>query len=400
LFSIGIKQEIKMNFTEEYKKYTTDDFILDESFRKIVASPDGKHQLAELLKDTPSKEKEIRLAVQIIRKLQTKEFQQPEERKQELWQQLLQKRGRKIRLNFVRYAAGFLLLAALGGSIFVLFDRKPEEKIVISEVIPGGDALLELSDGKVVAITSENSSIQYSPDGSGITVNDTSGLAQTNLNEGINRLIVPYGKRSFVTLSDGTKVWMNSGSKLVFPPVFKGKMREVTLEGEALFDVAADKGKPFFVNTDLFRLKVYGTKFNVQAYQPDQEYHVVLVEGKISLKGTGKLPPEELFLDPNQKASISKDTETFEIRNIENSEIYTAWVDGYLTFVNEDVSEVLKRVSRYYNAEIICRFPENYEKIYGKLDLKTDMERVLDGVAFISNSEYIKQGNQYVFMRK
>jgi ferric-dicitrate binding protein FerR (iron transport regulator) len=389
-----------MNFTEEYKAYTTDDFILDENFRTIVTSPDGKHQLAELLKEIPSKESEIRLAAQIIRKLQAKEFQQPEGRKQELWQQLLQKHGKEIRLNFIRYAAGFLLLAALGGSVFVLFDRKPEQEKIVSEVIPGDNALLELSDGKVVAITSEKSTIQYSPDGSGITVNDTSGLAQTNLNQGINRLIVPYGKRSFITLSDGTKVWMNSGSKLVFPPVFKGKSREVTLEGEALFEVAADRGKPFYVNTDLFRLRVYGTKFNVQAYQPDHEYNIVLVEGKISLKGTGVVSAGEVFLDPNQKASIAKDTETFEIRNIENPDIYTAWVDGYLTFVNEDVTQVLKRVSRYYNAEIICRFPKDFEKIYGKLDLKTDIERVLDGVAFISNSDYIKQGNQYVFMRK
>jgi ferric-dicitrate binding protein FerR (iron transport regulator) len=174
----------------------------------------------------------------------------------------------------------------------------------------------------------------------------------------------------------------------------------VTLEGEALFEVAADRGKPFYVNTDLFRLRVYGTKFNVQAYQPDHEYNIVLVEGKISLKGTGVVSAGEVFLDPNQKASIAKDTETFEIRNIENPDIYTAWVDGYLTFVNEDVTQVLKRVSRYYNAEIICRFPKDFEKIYGKLDLKTDIERVLDGVAFISNSDYIKQGNQYVFMRK
>jgi ferric-dicitrate binding protein FerR (iron transport regulator) len=389
-----------MNFTEEYKTYTTDDFILDESFRKVVNSPDAESELAELLKEIPSKEKEIRLAVHIIRKLQTKEFKQPLERQQEFWQQLVQKRGKEIRLNFIRFAATFLLLAALGGSIFILFDRKPEQERIVAEVIPGNDALLELSDGKIVAITSEKSTIHYSPDGSGITVNDTSGLAQTNLKEGINRLIVPFGKRSFITLSDGTKVWMNSGSKLVFPPVFTGKSREVTLEGEALFEVAADRGKPFYVNTDLFSLKVYGTKFNVQAYQPDQEYNVVLVEGKISLKGIGKISPEELFLAPNQKASVAKDTETFEIRNVENTDIYTAWVDGYLTFVNEDVSEVLKRVSRYYNAEIICRVPENFEKIYGKLDLKTDIERVLDGIAFISNSNFSKQGNQYVFMRK
>ena len=383
---------------EEYKTYTTDDFILDEGFRKIINNHPKVGKLTDLLNKLPEKKREIKLAAKIIQKLQTEEFKQPKERKQELWQQLLLKQKRKVRLSFIRYAASIIILVGIGSAMLYFFNQKPEELTAISDFRSKEDALLVLSDGKTVSISSEKSTVHYSPDGSGITVNDTSGVAQTNLDKGTNTMIVPYGKRSFLTLSEGTKVWLNSGSKLIFPPVFHGKSREVILEGEALFDVAEDPRKPFYVNTDLFNVKVYGTKFNMQAYQFDKEYNIVLVEGKVSMSILGEANSKEIFLAPSQKASILREEKTVDIKTVEDTEIYTAWVDGYLTFINEDVSDVLKRVSRYYNVEIFCELPEDYEKIYGKLDLKTEIERVLAGIAFISNSNYQKNENKYVFM--
>jgi ferric-dicitrate binding protein FerR (iron transport regulator) len=105
----------------------------------------------------------------------------------------------------------------------------------------------------------------------------------------------------------------------------------------------------------------------------------------------------EVFLAPNQKALILKDEKTFDISDVENMEVYTAWVDGYLTFTNEDVSVLLKKISRYYNADIEVDLPKDWEKIYGKLDLKEDIERVLDGIAFISKTRYEKRDNKYIF---
>ena len=110
-----------------------------------------------------------------------------------------------------------------------------------------------------------------------------------------------------------------------------------------------------------------------------------------------ELHSQEVFLAPNQKASISKGKEKFEITAVENTEVYTAWIDGYLTFTNENVPDVLKSVSRYFNVPIDAELSMNTEKIYGKLDLKDDLERVLDGIAFISKTKYKKQGDKYVF---
>lgn len=382
---------------EHFKIYTTDDFILDEAFREIVKNSGLNDQLKELLENLPEKKDEINLAAQILRGLHTEKFQQADNKKQELWQQIIQKQKRRVRLPYFRYAASLLLLIGIGSSVFYLATQKQVDEVIVANEPPSNDAILILSDGKKVAISSKQSTVQYSPDGSGIVVNDSSGIAQSVSGEGFNQLIVPYGKRSYIVLSEGTKVWLNSGSKLIFPPVFKGKTREVILEGEAFFEVAGNKEKPFYVKTDAFKMKVYGTKFNVQAYQQDADYQIVLVEGKVSFNSNEDLLAPEVFLAPNQKASISKGEEKFEITNVENTEVYTAWTDGYLTFTNEDVTDLLKRVSRYYNADIEVEFPENIEKIYGKLDLKDDLERVLDGIAFISKTRYKKQGNKYVF---
>ena len=112
-------------------------------------------------------------------------------------------------------------------------------------------------------------------------------------------------------------------------------------------------------------------------------------------EGTGS---SEVFLAPNQIATISKGNEIFDINNVESTTFYTAWVDGYLAFRDESVTNVLKRVSRYYNVPIETVLPDRVEKIYGKLDLKDDLKRVLDGIAFISKTKYEKQGEKYVFM--
>jgi transmembrane sensor len=382
---------------QQYKNYSADDFILDDDFREMVskASPDDRFE--EFVNNFPEKRAEILLASKIIRNLHPGEFHQANTRKNELWQQIVEQQNRKTRFLYFRYAASFLLLVGLGSLAYLLINQKQTSQIAATAPSPANDAILILSDGKTVAINSKQSTVQYSADGSGVLVNDSSTLAQPLSSEGFNQMIVPYGKRSFITLSEGTKVWLNSGSKLIFPPAFMGKTREVILEGEALFDVAHNAEKPFYVKTDAFRMKVYGTKFNIQAYQQDQDYNIVLVEGKVSMNSNSDLQAKEVFLAPNQKASIIKGDKEIEVTTVENTDIYTAWVDGYLTFSNEEVADVLERVSRYYNAEIEIEPNANMETIYGKLDLKDDLERVLDGIAFISKTTYIKQEDKYIF---
>ena len=381
-----------------FQTYTTDDFILDDDFRKIVKESGSTNQLKELLESMPEKKDEINRAVQILQALRVENFQQPYQRKRELWEDILQTQKRAIIFRYFRYAASFLLLIGIGRAIFYTVTPKSSKEIIVTNEPTSVNATLILADGKKVLIGSKQSKIKYSTDGSGIVVNDSSSIAQAATSKGLNQMIVPFGKRSFIMLSEGTKVWLNSGSKLIFPPVFDGKSRDVYLEGEALFDVSKSKDKPFFVKTDRFKIKVYGTKFNVQAYQNNRDYSIVLVEGKVGIHAKEGMVSQEVFLAPNQIATISKENEKFDINNVESTTFYTAWVDGYLAFRDEAVTNVLKRVSRYYNVPIETILPERVEKIYGKLDLKDDLKRVLDGIAFISKTKYEKQGDKYIFI--
>lgn len=382
---------------EQFESYSAEDFVLDEDFKAIVKSPDWKSKINDLKSIVPNQAKDIDWAVIIIQNLQSDKIKQSDTRKQELWQQINHSERRRIQMTYFRYAASVLLIIGVAFSFFYAMNEKPVVEPVVSVNLPSDNALLILSDGKTVPISTKKSTIQYTPDGSGITVNDSSDIAQQIVNKGLNQLIVPYGKRSYITLSDGTKVWLNSGSKLIFPPVFAGDKREVRLEGEGFFEVTPDKEKPFFVKTEAFSMKVYGTKFNVQAYDQDKSYSIVLVEGKVGMNANESSASQETFLAPNQKASISKGDKSFDVSEVENMEVYTAWVDGYLTFTNENISVLLKKVSRYYNVEIETDLPDDWEKIYGKLDLKEDLERVLDGLAFISKTRYEKRDNKYIF---
>ena len=382
-----------------YNLYTADDFILDEEFRDIVQEAGSTNRLSLLMENFPRKRDEINLAIQVISGLKVGKFQQPTHKKHESWQIIHRSQRRVVHHLYLKIAASLLLLIGIGSAI--TYELKPnniDEVAMVIHEVPSNNSTLILANGKKVSIISKQSKIQYSNDGSGIIVNDSSSIVQAGSCDGLNQLIVPFGKRAYLLLSDGSRVWLNSGSKLTFPPAFKGLTREVYLDGEALFEVAKNAGKPFYVKTEFFQTKVYGTKFNIQAYKQDDNFSIVLVEGKISLNSNEQLKAPEVFLVPNQRATISKETKTFEITNVENTAFYTAWVEGYLTFNNEKVSNVLKRVSRYYNVIIDAENLTKVETIYGKLDLKDNQERVLDGISFISKTKYVKQGNKYVFL--
>lgn len=380
-----------------YKTYTTEDFILDEDFREMVRDLSDSHRLRELLESLPEKQAEMQLAAQIINNLNVEKLKQSPKRKKELWQEIVKKQKRRRNLFLLRCAASVLFLIGAGFLTTIMINWEPFDETLIAKENGQENTVLILANGESVSISSKQSTIKYSADGTGVMVSDSSGIEQTVAGEGLNRMIVPYGKRSTITLSDGTKVWLNSGSTLIFPTVFKQNMREVALVGEAFFDVKHHAKKPFIVKTDFFNTRVYGTKFDVKAYLDDTNHSVVLVDGKVSMTAEGTPKKKEVFLAPNQKATLSKGKSTFEITEVEDMESYHSWVDGYLTYTNAEVTDLLKEVSRYYNIEIEMENIDEVENIYGKLDLKDDLDKVLEGVAFISKTTYKKYGNKYVF---
>jgi transmembrane sensor len=164
-----------------------------------------------------------------------------------------------------------------------------------------------------------------------------------------HQLIVPGGQQAQLTLEDGTKIWLNSKSKLTYPAGFAGDTREVKLDGEAYFEVTHNEDIPFIVNTSKINVKVLGTSFNVSAYKDDKELKFTLVSGSVSLfeKETGS---ELARLKPNDLAVYSKVKQSLKLETVE-PEIYTSWKQGQFRFRKMSFEEIAVRLSRNYNVE-------------------------------------------------
>jgi len=387
-----------MNF-DNYKTFTAQDFIFDEHFREILAGKwEPNYSIAALKKDLPEKSVEIDLAVNMIKDLNVTVFENSDTRKSELWGKVVTKRSREIRLNLLRYTAVVFLV--IGSGFFTLHlsqNKSAIDQFASSQKIPlGKEVSLVMSDGEQIDINNKESRIQYNRLGTSILVDDTIRLEQNNNTNGFNQMIVPYGKRSYLLLSDGTQVWINSGSRLVYAPQFTGDTREVFLEGEAYFEVAKDASKPFYVRTDAFTINVLGTKFNVKAYKDDMEYTTVLVEGKVSMRVQDQFFSKDVILAPNQKLTLMKGQDDFQRSNVDETGLYTNWIYGYLEFKNANLSNVLKSIQRYYNIDIELNTRDQSSIVSGKLDLKSEPDRVLTGLGLLSHTKIIKSDNKYV----
>jgi transmembrane sensor len=160
----------------------------------------------------------------------------------------------------------------------------------------------------------------------------------------------PAGSRIHIELGDGTKVWLNHGSKLKYPQRFENENRKVYLTGEAYFEVAHNTKVPFIVGTNRLDVMATGTAFNVSAYPGDDRTETTLVEGKVivSERETNR---EIKALSPGECLSFSalKNAYTLESGNTEKN---TAWKDGQLVFKNERAEFVAKKLSRWYNVEV------------------------------------------------
>jgi transmembrane sensor len=167
-----------------------------------------------------------------------------------------------------------------------------------------------------------------------------------------NELFAAFGTRSALKLSDGTSVWLNSGSSIKYPDKFEGNIRSVFLKGEAYFEVESNSEKPFIVETSSLKVKATGTKFNVSGYTLADETEVTLVSGKVEVSLTNNTKNiESTKLDMNQHFTLNKSNGTTSVIN-EDTYKYISWKDGKLVFRNEPLSQVVKKISQIFNIDI------------------------------------------------
>jgi transmembrane sensor len=174
---------------------------------------------------------------------------------------------------------------------------------------------------------------------------------------------VGYGGKRVLVLADGTKVWLNAGSRLVYPASFTGNTREVQLEGEALFDVAQQTNQPFFVHTGKITVRVLGTRFDVKAYRGDAQVSATLISGKIQVI-MNEDPEKKILLSPHEKLTVMnvvgaadksdepvKENELrYQVQFLAQAE--TDWVNNKMVFNNESFDEVARQMERRYAVHI------------------------------------------------
>lgn len=219
------------------------------------------------------------------------------------------------------------------------------------------------------------------------------------------------GMVSQFVLADGTKVWLNSGSQLQFPTQFIKEKREVKLIGEAFFEVAKNEKQPFRVNARDLNIDVLGTKFNVINYNDDSQTEVILVEGKVKLAvETGQSKKEYGTMHPGQRSVYKEDMQKIYAEEVDVDK-YIAWRDGNLIFRNDNMEDVVKRLSRWFNVEIVINDTEiksyvykatfrdeNLIQVLNLLKISAPIDYKITGRKVLPNGEYTKQ--KVYLMRK
>lgn len=179
---------------------------------------------------------------------------------------------------------------------------------------------------------------------------------------GLLETTTAYGVRTKITLSDGSEVWLNSGSTLSYPERFTEDKRQVTLSGEAFFKVKSDKDHRFDVQTsDGITVSAYGTEFNVQAYAEEPDIKATLAEGHIQIGQINQSASQELI--PGEQAVYSRHTQQMQVRKA-NLLVETAWKDGKLVFRRTPMEEIAKQLSRHFNVNIQLQGKEIFDYTY------------------------------------
>jgi ferric-dicitrate binding protein FerR (iron transport regulator) len=212
------------------------------------------------------------------------------------------------------------------------------------------------------------------------------------------------GMVSQFALADGTKVWLNSGSELQFPTRFSGERREVRLKGEAFFEVVKNVNQPFRVNAKDLHIDVLGTSFNVVGYDDEPQAEVILVEGKVKLSAEiDKV--EKVFgtMCPGQRVVYREDDQKVVADEVAVDK-YIAWRDGNLIFRDDKMEDVVRRLSRWFNVEIVIHNPEiksyaykatfrneNLTQVLNLLKISAPIDYKIIGNKLLPNGEYSKQ---------
>ena len=308
----------------------------------------------------------------------------------------MRKHNRRSRLMGIMRYVGYAATVAFVACAWVWFSQLhyPEASrttqagnIFHNDVMPGGNkAQLILSDGRTVDLRTYTDELQEQ-DGTQIVGREgalTYATPPNNDEELIyNTLVIPKAGTYQLTLSDGSKVWLNAMSELRFPVHFGENDRVVQLKGEAYFEIAHDASKPFKVEVGRTQVEVLGTHFNINSYA---RVTATLVEGAISISN----PSGTELLEPGQEARVGERI-TLHTANIEKT---VAWKNGDFYFKSDDMREIMEQLSRWYDVSVHFENEPPSERFNGNIQRSVNLSEVLEMLSYVSGATFEVNGQQ------
>lgn len=340
-----------------------------------------------------------------------------EQLKMELYQKVLEDIAQREELQpagkpglvWLNWIAAAAVLAVVSMTFFFYVKKAalPPVKHVsagIEDVLPGGNkAILTLADGSEVSLddtedgvvtTQGNIIVDKNKDGQLIYRVQSEGGNSAQGKLVYNTIRTPHGGQYQLVLSDQTKVWLNAGSSIKFPTVFVGNERCVTVKGEAYFEVAKDKRRPFKVFSAQQQIEVLGTHFNVNAYEDEAEVKTTLLEGAVKIV-YGNLSH---VIKPGQQARLSEETGKMELAEVDIEEA-VSWKNGYFMFDNEDIHSVMRKISRWYDVEVVFLNNQISERFGGTVSKFENVSQVLKILEVTGTIHFKIEGRRIIVMQ-
>jgi ferric-dicitrate binding protein FerR (iron transport regulator) len=326
-----------------------------------------------------------------------------------------------VRRPWWKYAAAAaILLTAAAGTWLVLRTKQPPAIIVqqqpqpVKDILPGGQhATLTLGDGTAVSLdTARNGTLVQQ--GNTRVVKLANGQLAYEAASNIpvatvlyNTISTPRGGKFHITLPDGTGVWLNAMSSLRYPAAFRGASREVTLTGEAYFEVAKNKAMPFQVKVGDMQVEVLGTHFNIMAYTDEEAINTTLLEGKVKVMNTAAAQtnapstvqpgtPGAKVLNPGQQASLRRSNGAIAIQSEVNTEAAIAWKNELIQLEGSDIHTVMRTLARWYDVEIEYRGNVPAVHFRGMLPANIPVSQVLGLMEQTGEVHFVVSGRKII----
>ena len=291
------------------------------------------------------------------------------------------------RLSFLRrWAAAAAILVLLAAGYFFLFtDRSSKQAPIVSQspvidIAPGKEgAILTLADGRTVVLDSLGNGVIATQNGSTVVLKngqltyDADGAATA---VAYNTMSTPKGRQFQLVLPDGTKVWLNAASSLRYPTVFAGSEREVEVTGEAYFEVAKNKQKPFRVKiNEQTTVEVLGTHFNINSYQNEDNINTTLLEGSVKVINGS----EKIIITPGQQAQVAGQAKIKVVNGVDLEKVM-AWKNGMFNFQDATLKEVMRQLERWYDVDVVYEKGVAEPEFMGKMGKDLSLSEVLRGL--------------------